>query len=101
MQRFNNSQRMNKNPKIYKNAYKWQFEAYPFYTSVYNKAAERARRKYFTSFDRFISYFHDGQLYAFVPRRRINKTGNKIIRELIAGNEDFLNSFEQVHSEMR
>lgn len=87
-------------PKIWQNSYKWQFEAYPFFTSVYQKSAVPTKNKYFTSFDKLLNNYDNGQVYLLNPRKEVYKRGMKIIDELLNGNSNFYIEFNKVLKEI-
>lgn len=90
-----------KEMKIWKDAFKWNYEAYPFFCSVYQKGAIPPRKKYFVGWEDFLNNFQGDHLYAFKPRARFIKAGNIEIKELLSGNDDFLKIFREVHREVK
>lgn len=89
------------NPQNYIGAFKWEFEGYPFYTSVYNKAAEReVKNKYYTSYADFMSKFEDGKTIAFNPSKPILDVGNMAIKESLEGDDGYLQEVEFIHEEI-
>lgn len=86
--------------KIWRDSYKWQFEAYPFFTSVYQKSAAPAKNKYFTRFHELLNNFNNGQAYLLEPRKEIFKKGMMIIDELLSGNDNFYKEFKKVLKEV-
>ncbi|MFA4999968.1 MAG: PEP-utilizing enzyme [Patescibacteria group bacterium] len=89
------------NLKIWGESYRWQYEAYPLFTSVYQKVARPTNEKYFTRWVYFLNYFHEAQLEGYVPREPFLKTGKRIINELLAGNDNFIKDFDRVHRAMK
>lgn len=87
--------------KIWKESYRWQYEAYPLFASVYQRLALKTNKKYFTRWEYFLNYFHDGQLEAYIPQAPLIKTGEKVINELLAGNDSFIKEFDVVHQELK
>jgi phosphohistidine swiveling domain-containing protein len=85
----------------YKNVFKWEFEGYPFFTSVYTGAAdEELKNKYYTCYSDFISKFEDGKTIAFVPSQPILDIGNATIQESLNGDEGYLKEIKLVHEEI-
>lgn len=89
------------NPKIWQDSYKFQYEAYPFFTSVYLLAVAEPENKYFISFDNFLNFFDHGQLTAFQPRKVFLRKGDKIIRDLLSGNDEYLVELNRIHRIVR
>jgi phosphoenolpyruvate synthase/pyruvate phosphate dikinase len=89
------------NSKIWEKSYRWQYEAYPLFASVYQKLARPTNKRYFTSWVYYLNYFHDAQLEAYIPQKPFLDAGKKIINELLAGNDNFVKDFDSVHQEMK
>lgn len=87
-------------PENWKNSFKWNYEAYPFFCSVYQKGAVLPKGKYFIGWDDFLNHFQKDHLYAFKPRSGLVKIGNMEIKELLSGNDNFLNTFKFIHEEI-
>lgn len=81
----------------WKDAFKWNYPAYPFFTSVYLLCALPYKNQYYIHWDRFLNYFGDGRLEAYLPKDKMLQVGRKIIRELLEGKADFLTEFEKLY----
>lgn len=88
-------------PKIWEQSYRWQYGAYPVFTSVYQKLVCPTNEKYFTRWTYFLNYFHDAQLEGYTPQQPLLETGRKIINELLSGNDNFIKDFNRVHQEIK
>jgi phosphohistidine swiveling domain-containing protein len=87
--------------KDWQNAYKWQFQAYPFFTSVYVAAStQKIDSKYSIFFDDAINYFHDGNLILFKKSGTILKVGSRIIKETLMGKTEYLNDLISLQHEL-
>ncbi len=92
---------MQKSLQKWKECFKWQFEAYPFFTSVYNNVAKPTNKKYYIDWRGcFLNHFSDGQLTAFRIKSSLLVPGRKTIKELLAGNNSFLKEFKKIDREM-
>jgi phosphohistidine swiveling domain-containing protein len=88
-------------PEKWQNAFKWNYEAYPFFCSVYQKNSTPVSRRYFVDWDVFLNRFQGSHLYAFLPRKELVRVGNKITRELLRGDDSFLKIFKKVYGEIK
>lgn len=73
--------------KEFKDALKWGYSAFPFYTSAYFLVADKPKRKYFVKWN-YLSLFKDGQLLGY-NSNSINSMGEIAIKELLSGNERY------------
>lgn len=89
------------NPDKWKNSYKWQFEAYPFFCSVYQKHAKIHENNYCDFWNDFLNHFKGGHLLAFKPKDTLNLKGNLIISELLVGKDDFFVLFKEVNGKIK
>jgi len=97
---------MNKNQDIKERgwlaAYKWQYQAYPFFTSVYVPASTlKPQNKYNIYWGDFLNNFEDGHLTAFKQSASMLKAGNIIIKETLAGNRNYLKELNLLHIELQ
>ncbi|MFA6417189.1 MAG: PEP-utilizing enzyme [Patescibacteria group bacterium] len=96
---------MNKKQAIigddWQNAYKWQFQAYPFFTSVYIAASiKKIDSRYSIFFDDAINDFNNGNLTLFKKSGTILKIGRRIIRETLTGNTEYLRDLIKLQNEL-
>ena len=88
-------------PINWKDAFKWQYEAYPIFTSVYVNASNvEIENKYYTNWADFINNFENGHLLAFKPNKEILKIGNIAIKESLSGKSGYLREIKKIHREM-
>jgi hypothetical protein len=88
--------------KEWENAYKWQYQAYPFFTSVYVPASiTKFKGKYSVYWGDFLNYFQDGNLIAYKQSKTILKEGKHIIKETIAGDFNYLYDLKTLHQELK
>jgi phosphohistidine swiveling domain-containing protein len=87
-------------PDIWSDSFNWKYGAYPFFTSVYTKLNTEEKNKYETDWKYFLNYFKDGQLNAYLPKKEVIDNGRLIISELLNGNENFLNVFNDYHDKI-
>lgn len=88
--------------KKWENAYKWQYKAFPFFTSVYVSAsATKFKSKYSVSWNDFLNYFENGNLIAFKQSGTILTAGKRIIKETLAGDDEYLNDLKKLHRELQ
>lgn len=86
----------------WRNAYKWQYQAYPFFTSVYVPASTlKPKSKYNIYWGDFLNNFDNGQLTAFKQSKSMLKAGKVIIKEALAGNNSYLKELDSVHIELK
>lgn len=86
----------------YKNSFKWQFGAYPFFTSVFTKSADlKAQKKYHTCYDEYISNFEDDSVTAFIPLEVWETPGRKIIKKLLKGDKYYYKEIKRAHSTVK
>ncbi len=89
-------------PEKWKDSFKWQYEAYPFFTSVYNHAADKnIKNKYFADFSFLINLFQVNHLSAYQPRIKIVKIGKMAIRESLAGDASYLKEVKKIHARIK
>lgn len=88
------------NPKKWQDSFKWQFEAYPFFCSVYQKAVKRIKGKYYVSWGDFLSHFNNGHHIGLKPRDSVLLPGRRAINDLLSGKNDFLEIFKKIRKEM-
>lgn len=91
----------NINPANYKGAFKWNFEGYPLFTSVWQKIAKQTRKKYYTTLDKLALNFNDGILTMFTPSDHLLKDGRIIINEILNNNASYYNEILLVHNEIK
>ncbi len=83
-------------------AYKWQYQAYPFFTSVYVLASTiKPTSKYNVYWGDFLNNFDNGNLIAFKQSGKISKVGRGIIKEALIGNDDYLTELSKLHQELK
>lgn len=88
--------------KKWENAYRWQYKAFPFFTSVYVSASTtKFKSKYSVFWNDFLNYFEDGNLTAFKQRGIILIAGKKIIKETLAGNDEYLCDLKKLHQQLK
>jgi phosphohistidine swiveling domain-containing protein len=88
-------------PKNWQAAFKWQYEAYPIFTSVYLSAAQtKEKNKYYTDWADFLNNFKNGHLIALKPSKQTLKVGNTAIKESLAGNNNYYRELKKVHQEI-
>lgn len=88
-------------PKNWQGAFKWQYEAYPIFTSVYVNASQtKEKNKYYTDWADFLNKFEDGHLMALKPNKQILKIGNVAIKESLVGNQGYYKEIKKVHKEI-
>jgi len=86
----------------YKESFKWQFGAYPFFTSVFTKSADiKAQKKYYTCYDEYISNFEGGLVTAFIPWEVWETPGRKIIKNLLAGDKRYYQEIKNTHNAVK
>ena len=89
------------NPEKWKNAFKWQFEAYPIFTSGYVNAAQiKEKNKYYTDWADFLNKFEGGHLVAFKPSKHILRIGNAAIKESLIGRSGYHGEIKKIQNEM-
>jgi len=88
------------NRKKYEGAFRWQYGAYPFFTSVYTLAAAPQKNKYYLCWKDFLNFFKEDNLTAFLPRQKLLKIGNNEIQELLKGNDKFYKTFVRLYDEI-
>lgn len=87
--------------KNWQDAFKWQYEAYPIFTSVYvNASHTKPKNKYYVDWADFINKFEGGHLLAFKPNKQILRIGNVAIKESLAGNDGYFQEVKKVHREI-
>lgn len=91
---------MNIQPKNWSESFKWQYGAYPFFTSVYSLAAKKQKNKYRISWGEFACSFDRGHFVGYLPKQDINRAGELIIKESLAGRKGYLQELKQVHQEI-
>jgi len=96
---------MNKKQAIigddWQNAYKWQFQAYPFFTSVYVPiSTKKTDSQYSIFFDDFVNDFNDGNVIAFNKSKPLLKVGRRIIREALVGDIGYLRDLTKLQHEI-
>ncbi|HTX86552.1 MAG TPA: PEP-utilizing enzyme [Candidatus Nanoarchaeia archaeon] len=90
------------NLQDYQDSFKWQFGAYPFYTSVYLKSASgKLKNKYYNDYRVSLSYFINGNLIILQPKKELLRVGNMIIKEALSGGDQYLKELLSVHKEMK
>jgi len=87
------------NIERWKDVIKWEYEAFPFFTSVYLKLAETQSNKYFFEWN-FLNYFSAGKLEGYISQKEFIEKGNLIIKELLSGNVDFLKQLKKTSGQM-
>lgn len=88
--------------KKWENAYRWQYKAFPFFTSVYVSASTaKFKGKYSVYWGDFLNYFENGNLIAFKQSGTILTVGKRIIREMLAGNDEYLCDLKKLHRELQ
>ena len=88
--------------KEWENAYRLQYKAYPFFTSVYVLASTtKFKSKYSIFWNDFLNNFEDGQVTAFKQNKKLLKTGKIIIKETLALNNNYFNDLKKLHLELR
>lgn len=88
--------------KEWENAYRLQYKAYPFFTSVYVLASTaKFKSKYSVYWNDFLNNFADGNVTAFKQNKKILKTGKIIIKETLALNNNYFNDLKKLHLELR
>lgn len=88
-------------PSNWEESYRWHFEAYPFFCSVYQKVAQKIGNKYYVYWDKLLNYYDKDHVVLLCPKKSLAPTGNMIIKELMAGNDSFLNEFKKVHNDIK
>jgi phosphoenolpyruvate synthase/pyruvate phosphate dikinase len=83
-------------PEIWKESFRWKYEAWPFFTSVYLKSFEKGNSKYHVLWDRFMNKFSAGHLEGYIPKSAILEKGRMEIKELISGNDSYAKEFRQL-----
>ena len=91
----------NINPVDYKGAFKWNFEGYPLFTSVWQKVVEPKSDKYYTSLDKLALNFNDGNLTMFTPSNHLLRDGRIIIDETLNNNASYYNEILLVHNKVK
>lgn len=85
----------------WQNAYKWQFQAYPFFTSVYIAASiKKIDSRYSIFFDDAINDFNNGNSVLFSKSGKILKVGQRIIKEALSGNVDYWRDLIKLQHEL-
>jgi phosphoenolpyruvate synthase/pyruvate phosphate dikinase len=91
----------NINPADYKGAFKWNFEGYPLFASIWQKIAEPKKKKYYTALNKLAQNFNDGNLTMFTPSGQLLKDGRMIINEILNGNASYYNEILSVHNKVK
>ncbi len=87
--------------KLWNNSFKLEYPAYPYFTSIYNKAADCTDCSPIAlNWNDFLNYFHGGMLTALKPQTELFARGHEIIEQVLAGDETFPREFDKVHQEM-
>jgi phosphohistidine swiveling domain-containing protein len=87
--------------KDWQNAYRWQFQAYPFFTSVYVSASTRKiDSKYGVIWNDTIHDFNDGNVIIFKQSGTMLKVGQRIIRETLVGDTEYLRDLIKLQYEL-
>ncbi len=90
------------NIKRYKDSFKWQFGAYPFFTSVFTKCADlKIKKKHHLCFNEYISNFENDSVTAFIPWEVFETPGRKIIKKILAGDKYYYNEIKRTHSAVK
>lgn len=85
----------------WKDSFKWDFGAYPFFTSVYLKnGLLKTKNKYYVSWNDFIGCFDNGHLLAYKPKKGLLKIGEKVIEESFRGKNDFLKEIDKIQNKI-
>lgn len=88
-------------PNNWKDSYKWQFEAFPFFCSAYQRISAPPKNRYYDVWNDFLNCFDNGHLVAFEPKKTLNRKGEIMLKELLSGKDDFLILFRGVHKKIR
>ena len=80
----------------WKDSFRWKYEAWPFFTSVYTKASLPGESRYYVQWPDFINKFENGHLEAYLPKKEIINKGQMEIQELIQGKDTFVVEFRQL-----
>jgi phosphohistidine swiveling domain-containing protein len=89
------------NPLNWKESFTWEFEAYPFFTSGYNEAANsKVKNKYYVRIPDLLNGFEGERVLEFVPKKRFLQIGNNVIKEALLGKRSYLSELKKVHKEM-
>ena len=87
--------------QIWNESFRWRYEAYPFFTSVYLKAYAPPRTNYHFQWKHFLNKFRDGELVAYLPRDPLLQKGQEQIEELLEGKKGFAREFGTEHKRLR
>ncbi|MFA5931450.1 MAG: PEP-utilizing enzyme [archaeon] len=80
-------------PGLWKDSFRWKYEAWPFFTSVYLKASLPGESSYYVPWPDFVNKFENGHLEAYLPKKEILSKGKVEIDELIRGDDYFAKEF--------
>ncbi|QQG52371.1 MAG: hypothetical protein HY931_03520 [Candidatus Falkowbacteria bacterium] len=88
--------------KDWLDAYKWQYQAYPFFTSVYVLASTiKPSSRYNVYWGDFLNNFVNGNLVAFKQSGKISKIGREIIKETLIENDNYLQELKRLHQKLK
>ncbi|MBI5530294.1 MAG: hypothetical protein HY918_02225 [Candidatus Doudnabacteria bacterium] len=88
------------NPKNWETSIRWEYLAYPFFSSLYNLAAKKQTRPYHVVWDKFLCNFENGFLIAFLPTKKMSVVGNKIITDTKSGKKEYSNIINKIYKEI-
>lgn len=84
-------------PRDWGNSNRFAYEGYPFFTSVFNRAAEPAKNKYSVCWNKFIAYYFDGNTIDFMPHGLLTEKWDEILHELLAGDNGFYKELHRIY----
>ncbi len=92
---------LNIDPKIWKESYLWEYEAYPFFSSVYLKVMLPNPKKYYSTWQNLLHYFHNGLVILYLPKNYTTHLGKLIIDESLNNDDAFLVEYKLMHKQVK
>lgn len=80
-------------PENWIDSFKWEYGAFPIYTSAYMGLYEKSDTPYFVYWPDFLTNFYEGKLIGYFPKKSILEMGHNVINELLESKPGF---YEQV-----
>jgi phosphohistidine swiveling domain-containing protein len=86
-------------PEHWKDSFKWDFVACPFYTSVYIKCTIPIDKPYCQSWPDYIALFDGKRQISYIPKKELYAFGWRAINELLEGKKGYYITFNKAYGE--
>jgi len=87
-------------PEHWKESFKWDFVAIPFYTAAYVRCTVPSKNPYCQSWSDYIAYFDGEKQISYVTRKEILEYGWRAINELLEGGGEYYDIFDKAYREI-